>query len=132
MGVCLLGRMMAGFTCLISKRAQSFGSSQLGLRFQLHRLLQRAGSSSGLKMGDCIALDSESLTAQKYFANVDACGLLVTTETVHINNAEIITIGTTGIKPRTAVPPGVLERSSVPPIAQTTIDGPGAGAGTKC
>ena len=59
-------------------------------------------------------------------------GLLVSRETMTINNAETITIGTTGMKPKTAVPPGVRERTSVPWKAQTTNGGPGAGAATAC
>lgn len=63
---------------------------------------------------------------------VAAFGLVVTNENTIINNAEMITIGTTGIKPKTAVPPGVRVRTSKPPGAQDTIAGPGAGAGTTC
>lgn len=67
----------------------------------------------------------------KYFAIVVADGLRVASETPYINNAEIITIGTTGMKPNTAVPPGVRERASIPPTDHNTADGPGAGAGTE-
>lgn len=68
----------------------------------------------------------------KYLAIVAAFGFAVTNETTIINNAEMITIGTTGIKPKTAVPPGVRVITSRPPGAQATIAGPGAGAGTAC
>jgi len=57
-------------------------------------------------------------------------GFCVASETSHINNAETMTIGTTGMKPNTAVPPGVRVKTSVPPNDQTTVAGPGAGAGT--
>ena len=57
-------------------------------------------------------------------------GLRVASETTIINSTETITIGTTGKKPKTAVPPGVRVRTSVPPGDQTTVAGPGAGAGT--
>jgi hypothetical protein len=68
----------------------------------------------------------------KYLAIVAALGFAVTNENTIIDNAEIITIGTTGMNPKTAVPPGVRVRISNPPGAQETIAGPGAGAGTKC
>ena len=63
---------------------------------------------------------------------VAASGFLVEIENTIINRAEMITIGTTGIKPNTAVPPGVRVKTSIPPGAQETIGGPGAGAGTAC
>ena len=52
----------------------------------------------------------------KYFWMVAGCGFLVEIEKTIINNAEMITIGTTGMKPKTAVTTGVRERTSVPPI----------------
>jgi hypothetical protein len=57
-------------------------------------------------------------------------GFFVAIDTTTINNAEIRTIGTTGMKPNTAVPPGVLDKTSTPPGAQRIVAGPGAGAGT--
>lgn len=57
-------------------------------------------------------------------------GFWVVSETSHINNAETITIGTTGMKPKTAVPPGVRVNTSAPPSDHTTVADPGAGAGT--
>src|SRR5262249_61729223 len=42
------------------------------------------------------------------------------------------TIGTTGRKPATLVPPAVRARTSIPPTAHTTFGGPGGGAGTAC
>ena len=51
-------------------------------------------------------------------------------ETTNIKSAETNTIGTTGMNPKTAVPPGVRDRTSVPPSDQITVAGPGAGAGT--
>jgi hypothetical protein len=59
-----------------------------------------------------------------------ALGFFVIKDTTIINNADIRTIGTTGMKPNTAVPPGVLDKASTPPGAQRTVAGPGAGAGT--
>jgi hypothetical protein len=53
-----------------------------------------------------------SFHLEKYLAIVDCFGLLVASDTVHINNVETITIGTTGIKPNTAVPPGVRDMIS--------------------
>ena len=66
----------------------------------------------------------------KYLDSVADCGLAVSSETTIIKSAEPITIGTTGMKPRTAVPPGVRASSSRPPIEAMTVAGPGAGAGT--
>jgi hypothetical protein len=43
----------------------------------------------------------------KYFSIVAGLGLVVANENPIIKSAEIMTIGTTGIKPNTAVPPGV-------------------------
>ena len=60
-----------------------------------------------------------------------ALGLDVDSETPTNNTAEIIVIGTTGINPNTAVPPGVRERTSIPAIDQATTGGPGAGAGIR-
>ncbi len=68
----------------------------------------------------------------KYFAIVACFGFLVTSETTTISSADTSTIGTTGMKPKTAVPPGVRDRTSIPPMVQTTSGGPGAGAGTAC
>ena len=68
----------------------------------------------------------------KYFSIVAGLGFAVANENPIINSAEIITIGTTGINPNTAVPPGVRVNTSIPPGAQETIAGPGAGAGTVC
>ena len=47
------------------------------------------------------------LTYGKYFLIVAAFGLVVANENPIIKSAEIITIGTTGMNPNTAVPPGV-------------------------
>ncbi len=52
---------------------------------------------------------------EKYFCIVAARGLLVTSETITISRDATITIGTTGIKPNTAVPPGVRVTISYPP-----------------
>ena len=52
------------------------------------------------------------LESKKYFATVAFVGLRVIIDTTIINSAEIITIGTTGMKPKTAVPPGVRVRTS--------------------
>jgi hypothetical protein len=43
-----------------------------------------------------------------------ALGLAVTTETRSIRGAEIKVIGTTGISPKTAVPPAVRDKTSTP------------------
>jgi hypothetical protein len=40
-------------------------------------------------------------------------------ETTTINNVETMTIGTTGINPNTAVPPGVRDKTSMPATDQT-------------
>src|SRR5262245_30582266 len=61
---------------------------------------------------------------------VAALGFGVTDDTTAIRSAETITIGTTGMKPRTAVPPGVRASTSRPRARHTTTGGPGAGAGT--
>lgn len=53
-----------------------------------------------------------------------------TSETTTSNTAETIVIGTTGIRPNTAVPPGVLDKTSIPETDHDTTGGPGAGAGT--
>ena len=66
----------------------------------------------------------------KYLANVLVPGFCVAIETTIISNDEIITIGTTGMNPNTAVPPGVRDKTWTPPSAHTTVGGPGAGAGT--
>src|SRR6266545_2709026 len=63
---------------------------------------------------------------------VDCLGFFVSSETPSISSADTRTMGTTGMKPRTAVPPGVRDRPSAPPMVQTTDGGPGAGAGTTC
>ena len=68
----------------------------------------------------------------KYLRIVAAFGFAVANENRIISSAEMITIGTTGIKPNTAVPPGVRVKTSTPAGAQETIGGPGAGAGTAC
>ena len=68
----------------------------------------------------------------KYLRIVAAFGFAVASENTIISSAEMSTIGTTGMKPNTAVPPGVRVNTSTPPGAQETIDGPGAGAGTRC
>src|SRR5436309_10281130 len=47
-----------------------------------------------------------------------------------MSRQETSTIGTTGMKPRTEVPPEVRASRSSPPADQTTVGGPGAGAGT--
>jgi hypothetical protein len=69
---------------------------------------------------------------EKYFATVAGAGFFVASETTTINNADTSTIGTTGMKPNTAVPPDVRDSASMPPTVQTTNGGPGAGAGTAC
>jgi hypothetical protein len=58
-------------------------------------------------------------------------GFFVNDETTNINSADINTIGTTGMNPKTAVPPGVRDNTSVPPSDQKTRFGfaPGEGAG---
>src|SRR5262249_30809508 len=66
----------------------------------------------------------------KYRAMVAAPGLGVAADTTNISSAEIRTIGTTGMKPKIAVPPGVRARKSKPASFATTTGGPGAGAGT--
>ena len=58
-----------------------------------------------------------------------ALGFRVIHETMIMSNAEMIVMGTTGIKPQTAVPPGVRDKISMPAIDQTTIGGPGGGVG---
>ena len=58
-------------------------------------------------------------------------GFDVRQETTMINTAEMIVIGTTGINPKTAVPPGVRDKTSIPAADQATTGGPGAGAGTR-
>ncbi len=67
---------------------------------------------------------------EKYFSIVAACGLRVSRETKNIKSAEMMTIGTTGMKPKMAVPPGVRVKTSMPPMVAQTVAGPGAGAGT--
>ena len=52
---------------------------------------------------------------EKYFSIVAGFGLEVTSETKIINSEDTMTIGTTGMKPKTAVPPGVRESTSVAP-----------------
>ena len=60
-------------------------------------------------------------SSQKYLSSVASFGLRVNKETRYINNAETITIGTTGMKPKTAVPPGVrVTRISVRDVVETT------------
>src|SRR5260221_11585112 len=61
---------------------------------------------------------------------VDGLGLGVSRETTSISRADPRTIGTTGMKPRTAVPPLVRASRSSPPTDQTRTGGPGGGAGT--
>jgi hypothetical protein len=61
---------------------------------------------------------------------VGALGLAVREDTTINNTAEMIVIGTTGINPKTAVPPGVRDKTSMPATDQATTGGPGAGAGT--
>ena len=70
--------------------------------------------------------------SKKYFATVASDGFRVIIDTTIINSAETITIGTTGMKPNTAVPPGVRVSTSKPETDQTSVGGPGAGAGTAC
>src|SRR5215213_11748438 len=70
------------------------------------------------------------IRAPKYFASVVSRGFCVNSDTTIISSAETITIGTTGMNPRTAVPPGVRDNTSTPPGAHRTVAGPGAGAGT--
>src|SRR5262245_1479171 len=57
-------------------------------------------------------------------------GFCVSSDTTIISRHDTITIGTTGMKPKTAVPPGVRDKTSTPPGAQRIVAGPGAGAGT--
>src|SRR5215217_4068455 len=71
-----------------------------------------------------------SFRSPKYFAIVVLAGFFVISDTTIINSAETITIGTTGMKPKTAVPPGVRDKTSTPPGAHRIVAGPGAGAGT--
>src|SRR2546425_12993342 len=47
-----------------------------------------------------------------------------------MSRQETSTIGTTGMKPRTAVPPDVRATRSRPPADHTTVGGPRDGAGT--
>src|SRR5258706_358525 len=61
---------------------------------------------------------------------VAGLGFGVSRETTSISRADPRTIGTTGMKPRTAVPPGVRASRSSPPTDHTGAGGPGAGAGT--
>jgi hypothetical protein len=68
---------------------------------------------------------------EMYLAMVAGFGFGVSSETTNISSEEMMTIGTTGMKPNTAVPPGVRDRTSVPPIEYITVAGPGAGAGTN-
>src|SRR5262249_29374097 len=56
----------------------------------------------------------------------------VPSDTRTIRSDETRTIGTTGRKPATLVPPAVRARTSIPPIAHTTFGGPGGGTGTTC
>ena len=53
-------------------------------------------------------------------------------ETTAISSSETSVIGTTGMKPRTVVPPAVRARKSIPPAENATRGGPGGGAGTAC
>ena len=47
-----------------------------------------------------------------------------------MSRADVRTIGTTGMKPKMVVPPGVrVMISRPPPVAQATMLPPGAGAG---
>jgi hypothetical protein len=55
----------------------------------------------------------------------------VTSDPTIIKSPEIKTMGTTGMNPKTAVPPGVRDKTSIPPKDQKTVAGPGAGAGTN-
>src|SRR5258706_10568827 len=61
---------------------------------------------------------------------VAGLGFGVSRETTTISRADPRTIGTTGMKPSTAVPPGVRARRSSPPTDHTKTGGPGGGAGT--
>jgi hypothetical protein len=56
-------------------------------------------------------------------------GFEVIEETVIKRTAEMTVIGTTGINPNTAVPPGVRESTSTPATDHIATGGP-AGAGT--
>jgi hypothetical protein len=56
-------------------------------------------------------------------------GFEVIRETTTISIADITVIGTTGMNPNTAVPPGVRDKTSIPATEATTTEGPGAGAG---
>ena len=62
---------------------------------------------------------------------VESLGPAVRSETTTISNTDATVMGTTGMKPNTAVPPGVRDRTSIPATDHATIGGPGAGAGTS-
>src|ERR1044072_2791995 len=112
--------------------ARRSGSSTPAHRYQLHQRSRMAASSLALRTGDFTASVDRRIYFQKYFAIVASAGLRVISETPYIRIAEMITIGTTGMNPKTAVPPGVRVSTSHPPSLPKTTDGPGAGAGTKC
>src|SRR5260370_11950892 len=57
-------------------------------------------------------------------------GFGVSIETPTNSSADKIVIGTTGINPKTAVPPAVRASTSTPPTAQATFGGPASGGGT--
>src|SRR5260221_11882582 len=61
---------------------------------------------------------------------VAGLGFGVSRETTSISRADPRTSGTTGMKPRTAVPPGVRASRSSPPTDHTGAGGPGGGAST--
>ena len=56
-------------------------------------------------------------------------GFGVHSDTIQMSNDEITVMGTTGEKPKMAVPPGVLVSTSQPFHCKKTMEGPGAGAG---
>src|SRR5260370_26228408 len=61
---------------------------------------------------------------------VAGLGFGVRSETTTTSRQETNTRGTTGMKPRTEVPPGVRASRSRPPAEHTTVGGRAGGAGT--
>ena len=57
-------------------------------------------------------------------------GRRVTQDTLAIRTADPSVIGTTGMNPQIAVPPGVRVTMSIAPIVQKDATLPGGGAGT--
>src|ERR1700741_1348735 len=102
--------------------ASSFASVEIEEINKIHRIYMINPEN--------LVILSNFTSRQKYFATVVARGFCVSSDTTIINRHETITIGTTGMKPKTAVPPGVRDKTSTPPGAQRIVAGPGAGAGT--